>query len=141
MSESSMGGAELETTHLDAFFTGAPVGMFMLDDQLRFVRVNEVLAKMNGLLAEDHLGKSISELFPNIDSATITNLKKILATGEPRSGVEGSGEIPNQPGVMLHWLASSFRVRCASSEESCAKRSCSGRGNTVLFPRAPTRCR
>ena len=53
-----VGKAESQGSHLDACFAGAPVGMVVLDDQFRFVRVNDVMAKINGPPAEDHIGKS-----------------------------------------------------------------------------------
>src|SRR5262249_39658230 len=42
---------------LDALGSCAPVGLAFLDRELRFQRVNPVLAEMNGLSVEAHLGK------------------------------------------------------------------------------------
>jgi two-component system sensor histidine kinase/response regulator len=35
-------------SRLDAFFTAAPAGLAILDRELRYVRLNETLAEMNG---------------------------------------------------------------------------------------------
>ncbi|WP_282206384.1 PAS domain-containing protein [Kitasatospora fiedleri] len=41
---------------LDGFFTQSPVGMAVYDTELRFVRLNEALARINGLPVDRHLG-------------------------------------------------------------------------------------
>ena len=110
MGDRPIGAGEHERANLKAFFAGAPVGMFVLDDQLRYVQVNDVLADINGLPAEVHIGKSVPDLFPNLNKTSIPRLKAVLETGEPAIGIEDSGEFPGQPGVKRHWLGSIFRI-------------------------------
>ena len=60
--------AEAETRSaralLDAFFGGASVGMAFLDRELRFQRVNDALAALNGIPAADHIGRTAAEVLP-----------------------------------------------------------------------------
>jgi len=42
---------------LDGLFAVAPVGLALLDTDLRYVRVNPALAAMNGAAAAEHLGR------------------------------------------------------------------------------------
>src|SRR4051794_26247050 len=42
---------------IDSFFGGASVGMAFLDRELRFQRVNDALARLNGIPAADHIGR------------------------------------------------------------------------------------
>jgi PAS domain S-box-containing protein len=47
---------------LDAFFENAPVGLGLLDREMRYVRVNGMLAGMNGIPPERHPGRTIGEV-------------------------------------------------------------------------------
>src|SRR5579864_304728 len=49
---------------LDALYSGAPIGLGFLDRELRFVRVNEELARINDRSPEDHIGRTIAEVVP-----------------------------------------------------------------------------
>ena len=49
---------------LDTLFERAPVGMAFFDRELRFVRVNEALAQVNGMPASEHVGRTMTELLP-----------------------------------------------------------------------------
>ena len=51
---------------LSGFFAGSPVGLFILDADLRYVRVNDTLAAMNRLPAADHLGHTVAEVVPGV---------------------------------------------------------------------------
>jgi PAS domain S-box-containing protein len=51
---------------LQSFFAGATAGLCILDRKLRYVRINETLAEMNGASVAEHLGRSIQEVLPGI---------------------------------------------------------------------------
>ena len=95
---------------LNAFFTSAPAGMVLLDRQLRYVQINETVARINGVAMNDHLGKTVREVLPKLASVAEPLLQKVLATGEPLLNIELSGETPSQPGVTRHWLESFFPI-------------------------------
>lgn len=92
----------------DAFFTASKAGFIIYDKELRYVQVNEAIAKVNGMPAADHIGKTLWEVVPHIASIVEPTFQQILATGEPVLNVEVSGETASQPGVELHWLVSYF---------------------------------
>ena len=74
---------------LDAAVDLSPVGMAVLDRDLRYVHVNAALAEINGLTVEEHLGRSIDEILPPEVAAHVGGvLRDVLATGRPRHGVE-----------------------------------------------------
>ncbi|MDR3458737.1 MAG: PAS domain S-box protein [Verrucomicrobiae bacterium] len=95
---------------LNAFFTSAPAGLVLLDKQLRYVQLNETVARINGIPLPDHLGKTIRELLPKLAPAAEPLLQQVLATGEPALNVEISGETPSRPGVLRHWMESIFPI-------------------------------
>ena len=91
---------------LNAFFTYSPVGMAILDNQLRFVQVNENAAQMSNLAIEQHLGKSLEELFPSWFSTLQPIYQQVLNTGESILNVEVEGDDTCNPGSRGYWLVS-----------------------------------
>ncbi|HYD52238.1 MAG TPA: PAS domain-containing sensor histidine kinase [Gemmatimonadaceae bacterium] len=96
--------AQRHLSELEATYRSAPVGMCVLDRDLRFVRINQRLAAMNGRSPAAHLGRTIREVLPGIADAAESVLQRVLATGEPATGIELSGETSADPGVVHHWV-------------------------------------
>jgi len=96
---------------LDAIMETVPVGLGFWDTELRYVRLNEHLARMNGLSPQEHLGKCVREVLPDVASQVEPVLHQVMETGQPVMDVEVSGETPARPGVRCHWLASYYPVR------------------------------
>jgi PAS domain S-box-containing protein len=68
----------------DALFEQSPLGIAVHDRELRYVRVNGTLARMNGLEPEEHIGHTSGEILPEraADEAAAIQ-RQVLATGEP----------------------------------------------------------
>src|SRR5581483_754938 len=49
---------------LEHIYSSTPVGLAFLDQNLRYLRVNDALAALNGVPARDHIGKSVSDILP-----------------------------------------------------------------------------
>ena len=43
-----------------------PIGLCCFDSDLRYIHVNEWLAEINGIPVEEHLGRTIGELIPEV---------------------------------------------------------------------------
>ncbi|MFD8693771.1 SpoIIE family protein phosphatase [Kitasatospora purpeofusca] len=96
---------------LDGFFSQAPVGMAVYDAQLAFVRINEALARVNGLPVERHLGHRLTELLPGINGAeSEAVMRRVLETGEPVVDARSHGRTPGDPTHDHAWSASYFRL-------------------------------
>ncbi|MEZ2276790.1 MAG: PAS domain S-box protein [Microcoleus sp.] len=98
----------LRQARFDAFFAAAPAAMFIFDDQLRFVQVNEKLTETTGPSIAQHLGRTLREVVPEMVHTLEPMLQQILATNEPFLNIEVSGTTVSQPGVQRYWLASYF---------------------------------
>ncbi|MEO6816168.1 MAG: EAL domain-containing protein [Edaphobacter sp.] len=51
---------------LQTIYEGAPVGLCFLDRNLRYVNINMQLAEMNGVSIGDHLGRTVSDVIPEL---------------------------------------------------------------------------
>ncbi|HYT52682.1 MAG TPA: PAS domain-containing protein [Gaiellaceae bacterium] len=99
-----------EWSLLETIFGTAPVGIGLLDPQLRFVALNETLARGNGVPREEHLGRRIDEVWPEIRGELLARLGELVETGEPFTDVEVVSELGGAP---RHLLGSCYPVRAA----------------------------
>ncbi len=96
----------------DVVGEGAPVGLAFLDTELRFVRINAALAAINGVPAEEHLGRRIGDVLPEMADELVPIYQHVLDTGEPVLERELTTEAPRS-GHVRHVLASWFPVNVA----------------------------
>lgn len=68
---------------LEAFFAASPVGMGFVDRNLRYVRINKVVADNNGIPLEAHLGRTPRELMGEAGAPIEDLLRRVLETEEP----------------------------------------------------------
>ncbi|MBD2435938.1 PAS domain S-box protein [Nostoc sp. FACHB-110] len=101
--------------HFNAFFSNAPVGMSILDNQLRFVQINEVLADINGTSQQEHIGKKIHEVIPQIAVLVEPQYQQVLSTGQPMLNVEITTPTPQYPEILRYFLVSYFPIPCVGS--------------------------
>lgn len=91
---------------LEAIYRTAPIGLCVLDDELRFVRINDRLAEINGVAPDAHIGRTVREVLPGLADEVEPLLRRVLETGQSIVDVEITGETPAQPGVERTWLES-----------------------------------
>lgn len=80
-------------------FQVAPVGLAVLDADLRYMRCNEFLAAINGIPAADHLGRTLGELLPELASEVEPRFRAVLETGKPQQGLQVTAITPRAPGL------------------------------------------
>jgi PAS domain S-box-containing protein len=101
--------AEKEAT-ISAFFAASPLGMAMLDTDLRYRQVNRALADMNGVARADTIGKTIHDVVPQLAARLEPALRQVVDSGQPCEDVEITGETASQPGTPRCWLLSFFPI-------------------------------
>ncbi|MEL0591899.1 MAG: chemotaxis protein CheB [Planktothrix rubescens PR222] len=102
---------QLQTSNnwLDNIYINSPVGLCLLDQNLKFVKVNENFAKINNLSAVEHIGKTGQELFPEWANIYEPLMLQALETGETLRNVEFKTLTP----VFLqtrYWIGSLYPV-------------------------------
>jgi PAS domain S-box-containing protein len=91
--------AELET-----IYATAPVGLCFVDTNLRFVRINEHLASINGLPVSEHIGRTIREVLPDMSEELEPLYQQVIQSGLPIVNHKIHGRTSAQPGIERIWL-------------------------------------
>jgi PAS domain S-box-containing protein len=101
---------------LQATYDQSPIGMLQLDRELRYVRINERMAAMNGITAAGRIGRSIREMVPDLAPKIEGPFRRVIETGEAVIDIELEGRTAADPGVDHTWLESWFPLRGAGGE-------------------------
>ncbi|WP_053693589.1 SpoIIE family protein phosphatase [Streptomyces sp. WM6372] len=95
----------------DGLFARSPVGIAILDTQLRFLQVNPALEAMNGLPESAHIGRRLAQVLPEVNAEDMEDaMRQVLATGEPVLDRRRSGRTPAEPSRDRVWSCSYVRV-------------------------------
>ena len=93
-----------------ALWASAAAGVCIVDRELRYVHVNETLARMNGRPAAAHLGRTVHEVIPPQAADLLAPLlRRVMETGEPV--IDAPATIDDRSGVRRHFLSSYHAVR------------------------------
>src|SRR5579863_4194412 len=79
----------------DFLYQTAPVGLAIYDRELRYVRVNESLARMNGVPANSHPGAYVRDIVPDLAPMLEPLLREVIDTGKPILDREMRGTTPS----------------------------------------------
>lgn len=105
-----------ELRDMEMAYTNAPLGMAMLDRQLRYLRINRLLADINGVSIEGHLGKTIREVVPSLANQVEQPFLQVVRTGEPLLGLVFEGTTAAQPGQNRFWRENVYPIHGAREE-------------------------
>ncbi len=93
---------------IEAIYNNTPIGLALLDRDLRYIRINAALAEMNGVPAGDHIGRVVWDVVPAMRDASEPHLRHVLQTGD-LVRKEVSGESLN--GIIRHWDKTFYPLR------------------------------
>lgn len=91
---------------LNQLYATAPIGLALVDRNLRFTRINETLAEINGHPVVAHLGRTLREVIPEVADVIEPLYRRVFETGEALTAMEIQAETASQPGVMRDWMVS-----------------------------------
>lgn len=99
---------------LESLLAASPIGIAFVDRELRYLRINEALASVNGLPVDAHIGRTVREVLPDVADRFEPLLHHVLETGEPVLNLDVTvpGETPEQTRFLL---GSYFPVRGAGN--------------------------
>jgi formate hydrogenlyase transcriptional activator len=100
---------------LATYFNASRVGLCILDTDFRYITINPTMAKMNGIPAEAHLGKSVRQVLGDFAELVEPQFRRVLETQKPVLNLEISSVLPtrNEPG---HWIEHYIPIKDESGE-------------------------
>jgi PAS domain S-box-containing protein len=105
----------IQLLEIESIYNSAPVGLCIFDKDLRYIRLNQCVADMNGVSIKDHIGRTPSEVVPDLSAQAENVLKEILRTGETIQA-EIVGETPAHPGVTRYYDSTWLPVKDPSGD-------------------------
>ncbi|MGW1495835.1 SpoIIE family protein phosphatase [Streptomyces sp. NPDC002402] len=92
---------------MEGLFTQSPIGLAMFGPDLRFLRVNDALARMNGVSAAQHLGKRPAEVTPGVNAAALERvMRQVLDRRTAVVDVRRTGRTAGDPDHDRTWSCS-----------------------------------
>ncbi|GHG09072.1 hypothetical protein GCM10018791_22720 [Streptomyces zaomyceticus] len=92
---------------MESLFTQSPIGLALLGPDLRFLRVNDALARMNGVPAAEHVGHRLTEVVPGVNAASLESLmRQVLESGHAVVDARRVGRTPADPDRDHIWSCS-----------------------------------
>jgi PAS domain S-box-containing protein len=89
----------------------SPIGLAVLDTDLRYVLVNPALERITGLPAAEHVGRSVADALSFLDAATVeAAMRQVLDTGTPLVDQFALGRPPSDPDQDHAWSVSYHRL-------------------------------
>ena len=92
-----------QLAEINAYYDSAPVGMAVLDTDLRYVRINRRLAELNGLAPAAHLGKTVEEVSPRLATHIRQIVARITESGQPVEGFRLDEQSETKAGISRNW--------------------------------------
>ncbi|MCX4986759.1 SpoIIE family protein phosphatase [Streptomyces sp. NBC_00572] len=92
---------------MESLFTQSPIGLALLGPDLRFLRINDALARMNGVSAAEHLGHRLTEVVPGVNAASLEALMlQVMESGHAVVDARRVGRTPADPDRDHIWSCS-----------------------------------
>ncbi|MFF1769361.1 SpoIIE family protein phosphatase [Streptomyces sp. NPDC058249] len=91
-------GWDMSRSVLERMAARSPVGIAIVDTDLRYVWSNAALEQFGGGAAPRRLGRRIADVQPGLDAARLeAQMRRVLRTGEPVIGYEHVGRVRSAP--------------------------------------------
>jgi two-component system CheB/CheR fusion protein len=95
--------AEERMVEVEQIYRTSPMAMGLIDREMRYIRLNEKLAEMNGEPIERHIGARIKDVIPAVAEQTADLVGRVFESGEPIKGQRVTGTIKSRPDDPRVW--------------------------------------
>ena len=89
---------------IDSLQSTATVGFGYVDRDFRLLRLNSMLASVNGSKVEDQIGRKVAEVVPALWPTLEPAYRQVIDSGEAVVNQEVSGPTAMDPGRIHYWL-------------------------------------
>jgi PAS domain S-box-containing protein len=105
---------------LEALYRKSPNAVAVLDRELRYVRVNDALAALYGLSAENLVGRRLTDTLADLPEKLFSRIKSAIEQDVPLLNVEFAiGRVSAAAASERHFLAHFYPLECGGEENSC----------------------
>ena len=95
---------------LENLYSTSPAGLSLHDSDLKYLRINQALADLNGATMEEHIGKTTREIIPEFADIIEPVLRQVIETDRPVCNIEMCGRSSTSPDELGYWSASFYPV-------------------------------
>ncbi len=106
----------IQLSEITQVYDLSPVGLALLDKDLRYIRINNVLANINGFSVEDHIGKIVYEVLPDISTNLKEIFESILESGESKLAVEIQGTSSENSLEIHNWIGNFLPLKAGNGD-------------------------
>ncbi|NLW69418.1 MAG: PAS domain S-box protein [Bacteriovoracaceae bacterium] len=103
--------ASVYMTLMHEAFNASPIGLAIFDTDMRYVTINRTLADLNGKPAQDHIGRRVRDIIPDLAGEIESVMRRVLHTGQPVLDIFISGSVASQPGITRYWNQHCFPLK------------------------------
>ncbi|MEN8181231.1 MAG: PAS domain S-box protein [Myxococcota bacterium] len=97
--------AEAQLAELESLYRDIPVGLCVVDRELRFLRANEAYARIVGRDPRDIIGRTMGEVVhERARAGAVALAQRVIDSGQPAGDVELPGVSREDPSEKLTWL-------------------------------------
>lgn len=107
---------QIQLAEIETIYASAPIGLCFIDTNLRFVRINEHLANINGCSVSEHIGRTIRDILPEMADQLEPFYQRVIESGKPIINQEVCGFIQSQPRMKGCWLISYHPLKQADGQ-------------------------
>ena len=109
--------AEEALAILDQSIQKSPIGFSLVDKEMRFIRINDIMAELNGATTDYHLGRRIRDIIPDLANELEAKVAHVFMTGETLLNIPMQGLSRKVPSGLVFGLQSYYPVKHPMTDE------------------------
>ncbi len=95
--------ADRQKSEVEQIYKHSPMAMGLVGRDMRYIRLNEKLAEINGAPVDQHIGRRIRDIIPDVADHTEQLIRTVLETGKPIFKERVTGSTLNEPDRIHIW--------------------------------------
>src|SRR5262245_11571727 len=105
---------------LDLLFRNTPVGLALLDQQLHYLKANDILALWHGIEPAEFVGRPLQGILSGWHESVASRFHEALSNGKAVLNIELTLLCAVPPFAARHFLAHLFPLRCETEKNIAA---------------------
>jgi PAS domain S-box-containing protein len=102
---------EARTPELRLLYETAPIGLAFLTPDCRYLQINRHLCEICGISVDDHIGRSVRDMVPQVAEQVENIVQTILRTGNSITGIEVNGQRVDGGNTDRTWITNWYPLK------------------------------